>query len=98
VVKKRSMSNVRMHLIIEGRVQGVCFRDSTRRQALALGVSGWVKNRFDGTVEIIAEGPDKNVKELILWCRRGPSYARVQRIHEKSEEWVGEFNSFDIVF
>ncbi|MCD6560680.1 MAG: acylphosphatase [Deltaproteobacteria bacterium] len=92
------MSNVRMHLIIEGRVQGVCFRDSTRRQALALGVSGWVKNRFDGTVEIIAEGPDKKVKELILWCRRGPSYARVQRIHEKSEEWVGEFNSFDIVF
>ena len=98
MVKKRSMSNVRMHLIIEGRVQGVCFRDSTRRQALALGVSGWVKNRFDGTVEIIAEGPDKKVKELILWCRRGPSYARVQRIHEKSEEWVGEFNSFDIVF
>jgi len=92
------MSNIRIHLIIEGRVQGVCFRDSTRRQALALGVSGWVKNRFDGTVEIIAEGPDKKVKELILWCRRGPSYARVQRIHEKSEEWVGEFNSFDIVF
>ena len=92
------MSNVKIHLIIEGRVQGVCFRDSTRRQALALGVSGWVKNRLDGTVEVIAEGSDKKVKKLISWCRRGPSYARVRRIHEKSEEWVGEFSSFDIIF
>lgn len=92
------MTNIRVRLIIEGRVQGVWFRDSTRGEAIALGVSGWVKNRPDGTVEILAEGPEDRVKKLISWCHHGPRAAEVYRVHETREEWQGAFVSFDIVF
>jgi acylphosphatase len=92
------VSHIRVRLIIEGRVQGVWFRDSTRREAIGLGVSGWVKNRADGTVEVLAEGPEDKVKGLVAWCHRGPRAARVSRVHENLEEWKGEFDSFDIEF
>ncbi|MBW1916022.1 MAG: acylphosphatase [Deltaproteobacteria bacterium] len=92
------MSDIRVRLIIQGRVQGVFFRDSTRREALRLGVFGWVKNRFDGSVEVLAEGPEDKIDQLIEWCHQGPSYARVSRVNETQEEWSGEFDSFDIVF
>ncbi len=92
------MDNIRVRLIIEGRVQGVWFRDSTRNEALALGLSGWVRNRRDGSVEAIAEGPEGPVKKLVSWCHQGPPRAQVLRVHETREEWKGEFSSFDIVF
>lgn len=92
------MSNIRVRIIIEGRVQGVWFRDSTRRQAVDLGVCGWVKNRYDSTVEVLAEGSEDKVRKLIAWCHHGPSAARVSRVHETPEEWVGEFDSFEIAF
>ncbi len=92
------MSNIRVRLIIEGGVQGVWFRDSTRRQAVGLGVSGWVKNRPDGNVEVLAEGPEDRVNKLVAWCHHGPSAARVTRVQETKEEWQGEFNSFDIAY
>jgi acylphosphatase len=92
------VENIRVRLIIEGRVQGVWFRDSTRREAVGLGVSGWVKNRLDGGVEVLAEGPEDGVNRLVAWCHHGPSHARVTEVHETSEEWQGEFDSFDIVF
>jgi acylphosphatase len=92
------MNEIRVHLIIEGRVQGVFFRDSTRREAVSLGVCGWVKNRSDGAVEALLEGPQDKVKKLVKWCHKGPSYAQVTRVHERQEEWKGEFSSFDIVF
>ena len=92
------MDNIRVRLIIEGRVQGVWFRDSTRTEALALGVSGWVRNRRDGSVEAIAEGPEGQVKKLVSWCHKGPPRSQVLRVRETREEWKGEFSSFDIVF
>ncbi|OPX37662.1 MAG: acylphosphatase [Desulfobacteraceae bacterium 4484_190.2] len=92
------MSNIRIHLIIEGRVQGVWFRDSTRRKAVSLGVFGWVRNRPDGTVEVVAEGPEDQVKELTSWCNHGPPAAGVSQVHETQLEWQGEFKVFDIVF
>jgi len=92
------MDNIRFRLIIEGRVQGVWFRDSTRREALALGVSGWARNRRDGSVEAIAEGPEDQVNKLVSWCHQGPPHANVSRVHETQEEWKGEFDSFDIIF
>lgn len=92
------MSNFRVRLIVQGRVQGVWFRDSTRREALSLGVFGWVRNRPDGTVEVQAEGPEDKVWKLVSWCRRGPPAAAVTRVHEIIEEWEGEFTSFDIMF
>jgi len=92
------MNNIRVRLIIEGRVQGVWFRDSTRREARSLGVTGWVKNRPDGTVEALIEGPETPVRKLVSWCHHGPSAARVSRVHEHPESWSGEFGSFDIAF
>lgn len=92
------MDNIRVRLIIEGRVQGVWFRDSTRRKAMELGVGGWVKNRSDGGVEILAEGSVEAVEQLVAWCHEGPPHAVVRNVRETSEEWQGEFDSFDIVF
>ena len=92
------MNNIRVRLIIEGRVQGVCFRDYTRRKAIGLGVCGWVKNRPDWTVEVLAEGPEERVNGFVAWCHHGPSAARVSRVQETEEKWQGEFDSFDIVF
>jgi acylphosphatase len=92
------MDNIRTRLIIEGIVQGVWFRDSTRREAIALGVCGWVKNRPDRKVEVLAEGPEEQVKKLVSWCHHGPPSAQVYQVNEREEKWVGEFDSFDIVF
>ena len=92
------MDNIRVHLIIEGRVQGVWFRDSTRQEAVRLGLSGWVKNRFDGTVEVVAEGPRERVETLVTWCHHGPPAAGVTGVREFKEDFTGEFDSFRIVF
>ena len=92
------MANIRVRLIIQGRVQGVWFRDSTRNEALRLGVSGWVKNRPDGHVEMLAEGPEDRVKELVAWCHHGPSHAKVSGVDETAEAWQGAYDSFEIVY
>lgn len=92
------MSDIRARLIIEGRVQGVFFRDSARRKARELGVNGWVKNLPDGNVETLAEGAEEDVERLIAWCHKGPPHAMVSRVKESREEWQGVFDSFDIVF
>jgi acylphosphatase len=92
------MADIRVRLIIEGRVQGVWFRESTRRKALSLGVYGWVRNAPDGSVEALIEGPAEPVRQLASWCRKGPPSARVSRVQETPEAWRGEFDSFDVVF
>lgn len=92
------MEKKRLHLVIEGRVQGVWFRESTRRRAGSLGVFGWVKNRPDGTVEAIMEGDADAVKSLADWCREGPPGAGVTAVHEREEPWTGEFDSFNVIF
>ena len=86
----------RVHLIITGRVQGVYFRQSTRSTALACGVSGWVRNRSDGTVEIVAEGPGDALENLVLWCSKGPEMAQVRSIERVDEEPVGLPEGFDV--
>jgi acylphosphatase len=92
------MENIRVRLIVEGRVQGVWFRESTRREAERLGVRGWVRNRREGTVEVVAEGPEENVRKLAEWCHHGPPSARVTRVHETSEIFQGGFASFEVVY
>jgi acylphosphatase len=92
------VDKIRVRLIVEGRVQGVWFRDSTRRKANELGVYGLVKNRDDGAVEIVAEGSVDAVEQLIAWSRKGPPRAVVSHVRETREECKGEFESFDIVF
>jgi acylphosphatase len=66
--------------VVHGRVQGVFFRDSCRRAALARGVAGWVRNRSDGAVEAAFEGSPMAVEAMIAWCGHGPPSAWVQRV------------------
>ena len=68
------------HVIAHGRVQGVFYRASTVRQAQALGISGWVRNCHDGTVEAVLAGPAPAVEEMLRWMARGPRAARVERL------------------
>ena len=86
-----------VHLSVRGRVQGVFFRASTQREAKRLGLTGWVKNRADGGVEILAEGEEDALKELIGWSNRGPSAARVERVDVRWRGFVGDFFDFRIV-
>ena len=69
-----------IHLFVRGRVQGVFFRASTQKTAEGLGLTGWVMNRPDGSVEIHAEGSRERLEELVAWCRNGPSQAEVSTI------------------
>ncbi|MFP4115966.1 MAG: acylphosphatase [Candidatus Aenigmatarchaeota archaeon] len=81
---------VRAHVFISGRVQGVTFRASTRRKAEELGVSGWVKNLSDGRVEAVFEGEKETVEEIVEWCHKGPSLAKVDGVEVGREEPRGE--------
>jgi len=89
---------IRVHLNIQGRVQGVCFRHYCRARAQKLGVKGIVRNNFDGSVDVIAEGEEKAVRDFIVWCRRGPPLAVVRSCEENIEAPTGEFDSFSIAF
>ena len=71
---------VAVHLFVHGRVQGVFYRAKTQKIAEGLGLTGWVKNCDDGSVEIHAEGNKEKLEELIAWCRRGPVLASVSNI------------------
>lgn len=68
---------IRVHVTVRGRVQGVWFRESCRRTANDAGVCGWVRNRADGTVEAEFEGPEPAVAKVVAWCRQGPPRAEV---------------------
>ncbi len=70
----------RLHVTVHGCVQGVAFRHYTRRRGLELGVSGWVRNLPDGSVEGLFEGNEPAVHALLEWCRSGPPAARVERV------------------
>jgi acylphosphatase len=76
---------VRRRVVVRGRVQGVFFRDSTRREALRRGVAGWVANRADGAVEAVFEGAQSDVEALVRFCSDGPRGAVVKDV-EVTEE------------
>jgi acylphosphatase len=80
---------VRRRLRVTGRVQGVWFRESCREVAARLGVAGSVRNRADGTVEVVAEGPPSEVEALVAWCRSGPPAAEVSGVDVVEEEPEG---------
>lgn len=88
--------NVRAHVYVSGRVQGVFFRSETRYEAQERGVRGWVRNLRDGRVEAVFEGEEESVKELIALCRRGPPGARVTHVDVMWESYTGEFEGFRI--
>ncbi len=80
----------RVRVLVEGRVQGVWFRDTTREEALRLGVAGWVRNVPDGRVEAVFEGPPSAVAALLGWTRRGPEHAVVTHLEIREEPSAGE--------
>lgn len=84
---------VTRRLAIHGLVQGVWFRESMRREAERLGVTGWVRNRPDGSVEAIVQGGPGAVEAITAWSRRGPDHALVERVDASPAE--GEFASFE---
>ena len=81
---------IRRRVVVTGRVQGVFFRDSTRREARRRRVAGWVTNRDDGSVEAVFEGEPDDVEALVAWSRRGPARARVDTHAVTAEEPTGE--------
>ncbi|MCD0483998.1 acylphosphatase [Streptacidiphilus sp. ASG 303] len=80
---------VRRRVVVTGLVQGVFFRDACRRTAVGHGVAGWVRNRADGGVEAVFEGPAERVEQLLAWVRHGPPAARVDRVEVAEEEPAG---------
>ena len=89
-MKRRAM------LRIQGRVQGVFFRESTRREAVRLGLTGQVKNLADGCVEAIAEGEEAGMDEFIHWCHKGPPLAHVAGVQVSEGSPTGEFFAFTV--
>jgi acylphosphatase len=87
---------VRARALVRGRVQGVWFRGATRERALALGVTGWVRNLADGRVEAVFEGEPAAVESALAFVERGPRSARVDDVEVERGEASGAFASFEI--
>ena len=87
---------VRVRAMITGAVQGVNFRAECREQAVQNGLTGWVRNSTDGSVEAVFEGPRDSVQRMLAWCERGPSAARVSKVATRWEEPAGEDTRFDV--
>ncbi|RIK44748.1 MAG: acylphosphatase [Chloroflexi bacterium] len=81
---------------VHGIVQGVSFREYTRREATRLRLTGWVANQPDGTVKVVAEGAEAALQQLVQWLRRGPPAARVDQVEVVWSETTGEFHQFGI--
>jgi acylphosphatase len=81
---------MRAHVVVQGSVQGVFFRVEARDRARSLGLSGWVRNRADGTVEAVFEGDPDRVESMVAWSRRGPSGAIVDDVEVDWGEPEGE--------
>jgi acylphosphatase len=90
------MEDVRLHLVVSGRVQGVAFRHATAEAAARLGLRGFVRNLPDGRVEAEAEGPRAAVEALVAWCRRGPPAAEVEALAVTWREPRGDLPPFEI--
>jgi len=89
-------SPITLHLTIHGRVQGVFYRDTMQREAERLAITGWVRNREDGTVEAVVQGEASAVEAILHWAHRGPPHAQVD--HVDTEAGDGKYSSFEILY
>ena len=92
------MDKSRLFIKVSGVVQGVNFRYYIQEKAQALSLSGWVKNAFDGGVEVMAEGHKEKLERLLEWAKKGPSFAQVDRVEYEWRQYKGEFKGFEIVY
>ena len=88
---------MRLHAIISGRVQGVFFRVNTRNKANDLGLTGWVKNRWDDKVEVVCEGPKEKIDIMLEWLKRGPKYSKVINVEHFFDLKEEGFQDFRII-
>lgn len=86
----------RLHLWIEGRVQGVFYRASAHEEGVRLGLSGWVRNLSDGRVEALVQGPEEKVNAFVEWCKKGPPLARVTNVEVVEEAVENDLVGFNI--
>ena len=86
----------RVHAVVLGRVQGVFFRASVVERARELGLRGWVRNRADGAVELVAEGDEAKVANLVAWCHEGPPAARVERVDVRPDSSTEVLQGFHV--
>lgn len=88
----------RAEILVEGRVQGVFYRYSTREMADLFHLTGSVRNLRDGKVKVICEGAEEDIRNLVEWCKRGPQGAVVEHVEVVWKEYVGEFKHFNILY
>ncbi len=87
---------IRVHVYLSGRVQGVAYRYFAERRASELGLTGWVRNLFDGRVEVLAEGDRADVDQFVSRLKEGPRMGRVEYAEVSFEPYTGEFGGFQI--
>jgi acylphosphatase len=90
------MAGTRVHLVVTGQVQGVAYRAAAVAEARRRALCGWVRNRFDGSVELEAEGPAEDVDAFVAWARRGPPAARVEGVEVTAAAPTGLANGFHV--
>lgn len=90
--------NVRVKVLVSGRVQGVFFRQNTKDLAKKFGLKGWVKNLPNGKVEAVVEGKKETVEKLVEWLKKGPSLAKVEDLKIDWQEAKGDFEDFQILY
>lgn len=83
---------IRVHLRISGQIQGVFFRRSAKLEAEKLEIVGWIRNNADGSVEVMAQGPNETIDKFIAWSKKGPPFAKVEKVEV---EWLSENQDFD---
>jgi len=87
---------IRAKINVSGQVQGVFFRRSAKLKADSLGIAGWARNIDDGSVEVMAEGDREKVDEFIKWCKKGPPFAKVEKVEIEELKGIEGFSDFSI--
>jgi len=90
-------TSVQVRLLIRGEVQGVGYRWAAKEQAERLGISGWIRNRPDGTVETVGCGPTALVEAYVEWCKQGPRQARVESVERLEDDERCSVRTFDVI-
>jgi acylphosphatase len=95
-ISKNNQNKIRVHIVANGKVQGVYFRQNTQCVCTRYGVTGWICNLADGSIEIVLEGDRDSVDNVIEWCKVGPPNARVEKFDLRFDRYTGEFQDFKI--
>jgi acylphosphatase len=95
-MKEQALAQHRLEALVHGRVQGVSFRFYTQRRAAQLGLTGYVRNRWDGTVQVVAEGPRAELENLLAFLRVGPQSALVTEVNTRWPDPTNEFARFEV--